>query len=272
MNYSGICRKLLALAALAVIATGCATHIPVAKEVGTLNLNYQPSESSPLVGKSVGIVSPQFVAAEGGEDKSFGFQQNSIFIPQQVYQTSYKSRLADSMMNAIQEIISRKGFTIKGPYATFDDISFGDKKTIYLAAVPSLKIYFDAKRENVSCKGMVCVDKGSFTVTGEFIYKMVEPMTGQAVMTKRINLSDFAITKTYVREFQTRTQSEGLIGAALDKALNPDQLRDNTDKAMTEAVNEFFAKAMKKIDGFVSTEELMSFDEDIKQLKGLKRF
>jgi hypothetical protein len=37
-------------------------------------------------------------------------------------------------------------------------------------------------------------------------------------------------------------------------------------------LNEFFKKAMAKIDAFVTTEELMSFNSDVENLKGLKRF
>lgn len=276
----------VAVCVTAAALSGCATHIPVNREVGNLDFSYQASAKTKATGKSVAIVSPQFVAAEAAAQVSTqpdsrnalallmaaqtGLRQT--YTPQAVYQATYQQRLGDAMMGAIQEIISKKGFNTKGPYASFDDIPFGDKKTIYLAAVPSLKVYFDAKSQQFSCSGMVCTDQGVFTVTGELIYKMVEPMTGQAVVTKRINLSDFAISKSYLREFQGRTASDGLVGMAIDRAMKPEQLRDNTDRVMTEALNEFFKKAMTKVDSFVSTEELMSFEGDIAQLKGMKRF
>lgn len=275
------CAKTLMVGGLCLAIAGCATHIPVNREVGALDFNYEPTSTNKPVGKPVAIVSPQFVAAENNTPTRTGnpllsqvlaMQGSSQFQPQTVYQSSYKPRISDSMMASIQEILSKKGFTTKGPYATFDDIPFGDKKTIYLVAVPSLKIYFDQKPEQLTCRGMVCTDRGVFNVSGELVYKMIEPLTGQALMTKRINLSDFGIVKSYHREFQNRTHSDGLVGVALDKAMNPEQLRDNTDRVMAEALNEFFKKSMAKVDAFVSTEELLSFQSDIDQLKGLKRF
>jgi hypothetical protein len=266
--------------ALAMLA-GCATHIPVNRETGSLNFDYTTkTPAGKQNGKPIAIVSPQFVSVESRESQSaqttidmiLSNSSSSMYQAQLVYQATYRERLADAMMSTIQEIFSKRGFTTKGPYATFDDIPFGEKKTIYLAAMPSLKIYFDQKRQTSSCKGMVCTDQGVFTVTGELIYKMVEPMTGQALVTKRINLSDFSITKNYTRDFQNRTQSEGVLGAAMDKALNPEFLRDNTDRVMSEALSEFFQKSMAKIDTFISGEELLSFEQDVAQLKGLKRF
>lgn len=274
--------KALMVGGLCLAIAGCATHIPVNREVGALDFNYEPASTNKPVGKPVAIVSPQFVAAENNAPTRAenplliaqlrAMQGGSQFQPQMVYQSAYKTRISDSMMASIQEILSKKGFTTKGPYATFDDIPFGDKKTIYLVAMPSLKIYFDQKPEQLSCRGMVCTDRGVFNVSGELVYKMIEPLTGQALMTKRVNLSDFGITKSYIREFQNRTHSDGLVGTAIDKAMNPEQLRDNTDRVMAEALNEFFKKSMAKVDMFVSTEELLSFQSDIDQLKGLKRF
>ena len=41
---------------------------------------------------------------------------------------------------------------------------------------------------------------------------------------------------------------------------------------MTEAINEFYAQAMTKIDRYLATEEIMAYQKDIESLKNLKRF
>ena len=273
-------KKILAPATLvaAFVVAGCATQIPTQRDTGSLKLSYETQKAGVQTGKTVAIVSPHFLAAETGSVNHATAQiflqrsQNQPYVPQAAYELNYKKRLGDAMMNTIQDMVSSKGFKTKGPFASFDDIPFGDKKDIYLVAMPSIKIYFDQKRNSQACKGMVCTDNGQFTIGGELIYKMVEPLTGQSLMTKRVNLNEFSITRDYVKEYQVRDQSDGLLGMVLDKAANPESLQDNTDRAMTEALNEFFTKSMSKIDTLVSREELVSFEKDVSQLKGLKRF
>ena len=276
--------KVLCLIALASLAA-CAP-IPIKKEVGSLNFDYTAAGTSKPTGKVVAIVSPQFVASERGNVQAnpqpqptlpFGnlqpqLQSHPQFKAQVLYEMEYKGRFSTAIMTSTQEIISNKGFTTKGPYTSFDDIPYGDKKDIYLAAVPFLTVYFEQNGPTFSCKGMVCTDQGEFIVTGEMVYKMIEPLTGQALMTRRINLSDFAISKNYIREIENPYPSGSLIGVMIDKATKPESLRDNTDQVMAQALNEFFKKTMAKIDTFISTEELMSFNNDIEKLKDLKRF
>ena len=274
--------KVLCLIALASLAA-CAP-IPIKKDIGSLNFDYMATGASKPTGKVVAIVSPQFAAPERAQATPskptlpFGaLQTGSLpqpqFNAQDFYEKEYKGRFSTAIMNSTQEIISKKGFTTKGPYAAFEDIPYGDKKDIYLAAVPFLTVYFEQKdTTQYHCKGLVCTDQGEFIVTGEMIYKMIEPLTGQALMARRINLSDFAISKSYIKETESPYPSSSLIGGIIDKATKPEYLRDNTDQMMTQALNEFFKKTMAKIDTFISTEELMSFNNDIEKLKDLKRF
>lgn len=267
---------------------GCTTLvIPVNSATGNLNLNYRPGTASHTTGKAIAIVSPEFAGTDAPAASQptpslmtvFGTMVNmpvaqSRFQPQIAYQNTYRPRLKDSMVSGIQEIISNKGFGIKGPYATFDDMSYGDKKDTYLAAVPTLKIYFDAKPQQVACVGQaaICTDQGTFTVTGELVYRMIEPLTGQAIMTKRVNLSDFNITRSYFRQYQWRTNMGDFLSYLFAKLSAPASLSDNTDAVMTDAINEFYRKAMTKIDTMVSTGEILSYEGDVRQLKELKRF
>lgn len=275
--------------ALTVVMSGCATQVPVKRDTGSLNLHYKVAGAAPRTDKTIAIVSPQVTSISGDRPTSSAAPANTLlaalmaqqgvgnagsFSGQMTFEKSYKNRLNESMYSSLQEIVSSKGFPTKGPFATFDDIPFSDKKSIYLVAVPSLRIFVDQKSENRECKnsGMACTDEGTISITGELLYKMVEPLTNQAMMTKRVNLSDFGIQKRYFHQYQLRTRSDGLVGTLFDKALAPTELRDNTDLVMTDAMNEFFQMAMAKIDTFVSQEELLSYEADVAQLKGLKRY
>lgn len=283
--------RLASVAACIVLLGGCATHVPVKRETGALNLQYQVAPTTQKTDKTIAIVSPLVAGLEAAatNDRGSAVPSNPFlaammaqaggratgqFSGQSQFERNYRTRLADAIFSSLQEIAASKGFRTKGPFPSFDDIPFGDKKTLYLVGVPSLRVFIDQKSERSECKnnGMACIDEGTIAITGELVFKMIEPLTNQAMMTKRINLSDFGIQKRYVHEFQSRTHSGDLVGTLLDKATAPAELRDNTDRVMTEAMNEFFQKAMGKIDTLMSQEELLAFEQDVLQLKGLKRF
>ena len=289
-NMFNQCKFLLAIGVL-VFLSGCATHIPVQKESATLNLNYKASTRGAATGKVIAIVAPEFVkdndtasvrqsgqpgvvsnpylmSLMSGQQQVQGPYANAAFLRE------YQPRLRAAMQGAIEEMLSSRGFKAKGPYATLDDITYVDKKGLYLVSVPKITVYFDERISRQECKnrGFLCTVEGSFNVTGELMYRLIEPLTGQALLTKRIDLSGLNISKTYRKEFQARTQSNGLDGAVIDKAVAPDVLRDNSDKVLVDAVNEFYQQAMAKIDSLLSREEMLSYESDIEQLKSIKRF
>jgi hypothetical protein len=184
----------------------------------------------------------------------------------------YSQRLCAALTNGIQEIITHKGFMIKGPYNSFDDLTFGDKKDTYLAVVPYLTILVQDKiveHDSSAFTGINSV-KGVIQVTGEFRVDLMEPLTKEKVLAKRINLSDLSIQKEYKREWQIMNPS--LPGMAKRLFSMNTQLVDTTDRALADAVNEFYAKAMDKIEIYLSPEEIVSFKDQINNLKGLKRF
>lgn len=279
---------------LCTLLCACSTPLSVDKQFGNLNFNYPIKYQEPRSQQTIAIVSPEFVAIDSAAASSSrpSYSNNPMFalykaqLTQMAQMTgtnerdsfsgafakSYKSRLKDAMKESLLEIISRKGFLMKGPYNSFDDITFIDKKSIYLASIPSISISFDEKQTKVQCYRLYCSEEGQFQITGEMTYKLVEPLTGQSIMNRRINLSDFNISKSYVRQYQVKQGSNDVVGTAMDRASKPDKLTDNTDKALVDAINEFFALAMGKLDQFISREEILSYSNDVDQLKGLKRY
>lgn len=282
-----------ALFSCALLAA-CATPLSVDKQFGNLNLNYPVKYQEPRSQQTIAIVSPEFAAIDETAASSSrpGSSQNPLLA---LYKTqmavmaqmtgmderdsfsgafskSYKTRLKNAMKESLLEIISRKGFLMKGPYNSFDDITFIDKKSIYLASIPSIGISFDEKQTKIQCYRLYCSEEGQFQITGEMTYKLVEPLTGQSILNRRINLSDFNISKSYVRQYQVKQGSRDLVGTAVDRASAPDKLTDNTDKALVDAINEFFTIAMGKLDQFISREEILSYSNDVDQLKGSKRY
>jgi len=267
-----------------VASCGLKLHpIQVKREVGQLNLEYELPRQKRQTQYIIAIVKPEFVdqQAEQGLRPANAFEaamlQRARMNQKEVrevrlynfskkFHGNYKARLIDAMKDSLQELFSRKGFKTKGPYVTFDEVTYVDKKQIYLVSVPSLKLYFDDKITQQACSRKYCTKEGQIQITGELIYKLIEPLTGQTISNHRINLSNFGISKTYKHQYLTES---GDIGTFSD---DHPVLLTNTDKVLVEAINEFFAKAMEKLHKLISREEIISFAGDVKQLKKTKRF
>jgi len=272
-----------------MLFTGCSTHIPVQKEVGKLNLQNEHFQNDKATNHVIAIVSPVFAAndANAKAQNTTGmsrFEQlmaqrsgmNSSYNFSNAFVHEYSKQLASAFENTISEMLSSEGFKLAGPYGNFDDMTYRDKKKSYLAFVPKVDFKIEQKALHSENHRLYTHQDGVIQIGGSLIITMVEPMTGEVFMKKRINLSDFNIEEPYVYERQF-TAGHGEIGdlgigAALDKATAPKKLIDTTDVALTKALNEFYAKSIKKIKKYLDREEILSYERDVLKLKGLKRF
>jgi neuraminyllactose-binding hemagglutinin len=90
--------------------------------------------------------------------------------------------------------------------------------------------------------------------------KIVEPVTNQALINRRINLSDFTLSKPYIYERETQQSAQtGMVGSMMNQLGKPDSLTDNTDKVTADLLNEFYAKSVENIVQYLSREELLDF-------------
>ena len=267
----------LGLFLLVTFVVSCTLHpISVKRQVGQLDLEYELPEQQQQTQYVIAIVKPEFADLQTEQSLDPAHVQQARMKQKEElrqdynfareFQGNYKARLVDAMKESLQELFSRKGFRTKGPYATFDDITYVDKKTIYLASVPSIKLYFDAKPTQQECSLKFCSTEGQIQITGELTYKLIEPLTGQAMLNRRINLSNFGISKTYKHQSLTKSGKIGTFSST------PPDLFTNADKVLVETINDFFAKAMEKLHQLISRVEIISFAGDVKQLKKTKRF
>ncbi len=277
------------ISAALILGTGCAP-MPVQKDVGQINFNYDVKNKAVIKKDEViAIVSPSisdqrrdvnresnsaannFISALQGSKASI--RNNAIF--RDNFRSNYAGRLRNALENTFYSIYSEKGFKTQGPFESFDDITYTDKKNIYLASVPNLQLNIDKKMISHKCSAGVCTEKGEVQISGEFTIKMIEPLTQQTFFTKRINLSDLSISNSYELSYEDPTPGQNsvdLLASTLNKVSNKDPLIDNTDKALVDALNEFYSKAASKIDTYISAEELISFRNDVKDVKQNKRF
>jgi len=238
------------------------------QDVGTLSFNYAFKNKKSRVNKKIAIVAPKF--SDISATKTQGANFNALLV-------DYMGRLSKAMSSGFEELILTKGFTIGGKHKTFDDMTYPERKSTYMSFVPTIEITIDKKVTSQDTHMSYYTEKGIMQVSGELVVKMIEPLSKQMFISKRIDLSDLDIKKEYTYEQKilptgNSKSSGGLIGSLLSSALNsataPDKMTNNMDKVLTEALSEFYTKAMGKIDRYISQEEILALEKDVNSAKG----
>lgn len=243
--------------------TGCGTKLKVERQTGELDLKLNTKlKKEEQTNKVIGIVDSSFVLNGVTKNKNLS---DSI--------DAKTRQFVNALSVSVTEIISAKGFKLKGPYKTFDDITYSDKKMIYLSVVPKLDVEIKAEINSNDTGKLYKQVSGVLKPYGSLVLSVVEPMTGQVFIKRRIDLNSLNIEEPFSYGIQTSTGDGSISGALVDKAFRANtKLVDNTDVAVTNIYNKFYKYSMEQIQKYIDREEILSFENDILKLKGLKRF
>lgn len=271
-------KKLLIIGSLLTL-TACGS-IPVKYETGRLDTNYEFGAKSVSNNRSVAIVDPtgsfeNFAENIPEKNPMLLMMGNSQTAKKDIVASKYQSEVMRAFRSGIQTIITNRGFTFTGPYESFDEITYRDKKNSYLAIVPVFDIQLGKMNIRRETGTGYTEETGIVTVDGEFSIKVMEPMTKQVLMKKRIDLSRLKISEPYTIQVE-RDGSEsssliiGAIGGAIKAAGKPEVLVNTYDKAYALAMTKFYQGSMEYINKYISAEELLDYELEVNELKGKK--
>lgn len=145
-------------------------------------------------------------------------------------------------------ILEARGFTIRGPFRTYDDITFPDKKGSDLILTPELQINGDASHVQweqgfgaallgaTSLKG-----EGDFVITGRVSLVVAESLSREKMWTKTVDIPAITI------HFATTHGYTGPATAAVLLA-NEDELFNEVAKALDAQYNAILGKTYQYLD------------------------
>jgi hypothetical protein len=256
----------LALPVLLIFAlAGCASTTPSKTDTPTLKLEYHSQSNASPNGKTVAISSLVIVINNASNDEksfisSLPFKLASSeleFSAVDRYHEHYETSLQSAMQSGLNEIISKRGFTTKGPFKSFEAIPFADKKSLYLAVIPKLFLNIVQQSNSHSCINSICTDAGRISLSGDLLIRFVDPLTEQTLRTMPIDLNDFGIRKSYVHQYPQETHLAVRRGLMYNNKEST-SLIDDANKELVDAINEFYAASMAKIDKLITAENLLS--------------
>ena len=109
-----------------------------------------------------------------------------------------------SMGVDLDKIIVAKGMTTIGPYATLDDVTFPDKKAADLTLAPRVFLNTETKFDksyHTSYDGIGYVEKRfTMRIAGWVSYEMREPLSGQKMWVKRLDLDERVVRGVEIYE------------------------------------------------------------------------
>ena len=204
--------------------------------IKTPNYDYMPPESTTKTGVTLALVKPIFA-------RSMKYSECRVF-----------KDFSDHMASDFEEMITKRGYTLRGPFQGADDMVFDDKKTCPLYLQPEILIDMDFSnvyshtQSNTEFDGtrFVAVNSywydGTITLTSRINMLFVEPFSNEKIKTLSISLPQ----KSILVKSNSRMREDNFYSVFLDHSdagiINPVII------ALEEYYQSCFTTAYKHLD------------------------
>lgn len=241
------------IAMVSAVIGACATGRPSEPPVQRIdpNFDYNPSETA--AGKT-GIT---FAAVGSQFEVPFGSPSIPLF-----------ERFASNMADDFGEIITARGYTLRGPFRTFDEMTFIDKDNSNLILTADVDLKSDLSGtyivfvENLLIKGGSWKISGQVRVTGRISLIISESLTNEKMWTKSVNIRPIAVELTPMRGYSSRN-------------ITIEDVLKNDDKFYTNLglkLDRQYQEIMHRTYGYLDPREMALINKQAGELRKRKTF
>lgn len=237
---------------LVILMSGCGiAKAPVKTSKQTYTFDYTPKTAAQAGSAQMVIASlrPFYI-------RTFTQASNELF-------KGFQSALGSD----IEELIIAKGFTMKGPYLSYDEMVFEDKKRVDIAVLIEIAPQFIAadggwkEHVNLFNRQITYTYEGTVSLVGKINLSGVEPLTNEKLWSKSVlipNVENIKISSSNSYAYKVSERE------LLDDA--------NVYNALGKALQTQYGGIMEKIEAHFNVEELNSLKPQVKELKSKKGF
>ena len=165
------------------------------------------------------------------------------------------STFISNMANDFEELLTAKGFTIRGPFGSRDEMVYGDKKNSALALEIEVDLKQDGRPTISSYSGystMYYKVRGSFYHHGNLNITITNPMNGEKFWKKSVALPRKEIVCNGTKKFNRRPSTSEML---IDNGVyNP----------LAKALEEYYTSALNMASKHMSPEEFKVIAKEIK--------
>jgi len=215
----------------------------------TFNFDYstQQTESPGSAAMSLALIRPRYAS-------DFSFAGNELF-----------RRFTQSLGSDMEELLIAKGFTLKGPYLSSDEMVFDDRKRtdvgIDIEIAPEFSASQGGWKQNFVLYGSPTYSyEGTTSLIGKINITGKEVLTGEKIWSKSVVIPD--VINIPVRSSRKYTTPD-----------NTQLLNDpNVYNELGKALQSQYKGIMDKIAAHFAKEELRSLLPQVKELKSKKGY
>ncbi|MBL7738916.1 MAG: hypothetical protein JNK14_06825 [Chitinophagaceae bacterium] len=238
---------------LCIVLGSCFAPKQASQTKQTFTFDYTPKENSKAgsAGMVVAFVRPYYAeefASTGSGELFKSFQ--------------------DAIGNDVEELIIAKGFTMKGPYHSFDEMVFEDKKTtemlIQIEIAPRFTAQEGSWKTHISLLGPAYYTysySGKASLVGKINISGVEPLTNQKIWSKSVLIPN-------VENISIETSNK------YKRPLDGFELVSDPGvyNVLGKALMQQYSGIMDKIVAHFNVDEFKTLKGQIKELKAMKGY
>ena len=243
------CIIAIVCAFIGACATGRSSEPPVRRLEP--RFDYNPTETS------TGKTDITFAAVGSQFDIPFG--QNAI--------PMFK-RFADNMASDFGEIITARGYTLRGPFQTFDEMTFVDKDNSNLILTANVDLQSDLSGTNIRFAKNLLLSGGSYKVSGQVLVTgrisliISESLTNEKMWTKSVNISPISVELTPMSGYERPN-------------IGLEDVLQNDDKFYTSLglnLDRQYQEIMNRTYGYLDPREMTLINKQAAELRKRKTF
>lgn len=235
--------------------TPAPTPLPTSRWGGSYNFSFQPPQSAPPASVKINIV---VVQPERERD--------SVLVDK-LY-TRVGRGFSRSMGVDMDKILISKGMTSIGPYATLDDVTFPDKKAADLTLAPRVFLNTDTRftqSYNKSYDGIGYIEKPFvMRISGWVSYEMREPLSGQKMWVKRLDLDEREVRGVETHEAIAVRRDQ--YGNVLQWSEGQVKFSGRED-ALADALAAYYPEIMRRAWTYLDPSEMLDLKEKTKEIR-----
>jgi hypothetical protein len=180
--------------------------------------------------------------------------------------------LSASMGTDLDKILISKGITTTGPFPSLDEITYSDKKDAALTLAPQVFITVEIKDSPFQQVGNRFDETFSMNVTGWITFFMQEPLSGEKMWIKKLEIEPVVVQGDFSRDAAPQTVN-GLFGPMVTGyTAGQNVLYDGRPDALADALKQIYPVVMSQFEKYIDTDELIQLKAKGNEIRASKVF
>ena len=230
---------------------GCAP--PPARQVTPVSYTFvyvPPSVTPKSLPVTIALVHPMYGDPAAFAQSSHARQAGSAFV--------------SSMKTDLEKMLVAKGFKVTGPYENINVMTFPDKKSANLTLTPIVDVRATeqiTKQTGTGSMFFPYTAEGVCVVSGWVSLVMLEPLTGEKIWIKRIEVD--SVQQPFVWKYQLVQSGGQLVTNSID---------DTRGHATAAALSKIYPQVMQKAWDYFHPDEVLQMKKQAEEARQLKRY